>query len=746
MSPDEFLNTLFDGLEGHLCLIETNGKGDWNNQRFYHLPAQYADAVTDAEWSRDGSLGYSPFLYAEPARRGEVAGVTKVIALDADHHAPSEFKLTPSIAVETSPGSYHLLWLLTEAVAKGVAVEIGKRIRDTHGLEASATNTSKILRFPGSLNTDSDKVLNGTPFRVTASSTGEVYTVDDFSVYLANTTPRTEVEVPSDFPTTLPSLFEAESKLINTERLEWLMRWREVDQVGTERERRSERIHELCHLLLEQGLTPEEALVVGWTADPVREHYADKNRPIEEFWRYDLLKAVRQKDFGAVEEFVEADTPNQVAPKKVTKVVLMTDEERQYVQDNPSWIDEWVEHCYSRLDDRTPREYLVAFGYLLLSCTLASAGTGAYKHERIDPNLYILNLGPTGTGKTESLKFWRKCVRAFEEHAGYRIDIGNEGSPEGLVKALKDYDDRVAIVTKDEVGGMFAEWANRNYQVKAPETFMELYSNEVPTRLLATKDAGNPDRVKLHAFNLYMTGTPEKVYRVLTEDFYESGFMQRLIPILGHRDEITEDAYRDAKVQGDPRHIQAMDELPGIIAQKLYARVTEWREDGRHLIFFDEDAWDRWVDLGWSMRLTVQNLERGELLAAVSERLVLSVLKMAVLIALEKGSPQVTMAELLPVIEHSEAWLKNVILMSGEIAESEHSRRVDEAVTFLRENNGKIPMARFYGYFKALKPRDADEVLISLRTRGLARQDKDKRGVEWLVVPEIKLDNAVTAV
>lgn len=749
MSPDDFLSTLFDGIEGHLCLIETNGKGEWNNQRFYSWPDQRNQAADDVQWSLDRSVGYSPFLYAEPARRGEVAGTTLTVGLDADHHGPDEFKVEPSMVIETSPGSYHLLWLLVDAASKEEAVEVGKRVRDAHGLEASATNSSKILRFPGSLNGDSDKVLaGGKPFTVTAHDTGLRYTLDDLKEAYPVAAKLAPVGATDEtFPTTLPTLFEAESKLVNTDRLKLLMDWREVDQVGQEREKRSERIHELCHLLLEQGLTAEEALVVGWSADPVREHYSDKNRPIEDFWRYDVLKAVKQKDFGVVieppvhESVHDGDTlPATPKPKKV---VLMTAEERQLVADNPSWIDEWLAHCYSRLDERTPREYLIALGYLLLSCTLASAGTGVYSNERVDPNLYFLNLGPTGTGKTESLRFWRKCIREFEHEAGYKVDIGNEGSPEGLIKALKDYDDRVAIVTKDEVGGMFAEWANRGYQVKAPETFMELYSNEVPTRLLAAKDAGNPERVKLHAFNLYMTGTPEKVYRVLTEEFYESGFMQRVIPILGHRDEITEDSYRDAKVQGDPRHIQRMDELPMTIAKPLFDRSMDTKKNGRTLLFFDDDAWERWVDLGWSMRLVVADMERWELLAAVMERLALSVLKMAVLLSLEKGKETVGLTELLPVISHCEAWVRNVLIMSSEISESEHSRRVDEAVTLLAANNGKIPVRKFYNTnpFKALKPRDADEVLISLKSRGLARQTGDGRGVEWLVGPGVKLDN-----
>jgi hypothetical protein len=750
VSPDDFLKTLFEGIEGHLCLIETNGKGEWNNQRFYEWPTQQQEATSDVQWSLDRSLGYSPFLYEEAARRGEVGGTTLTVGLDADHHGPNEFREQPSIVVETSPGSYHLLWILIDPISKEDAVEVGKRMRDAHNLEASATNSSKVLRFPGSVNLDSEKVLaGGTPFTVTAHDSGLRYTLEDLkTAYPFETKQVTTADVDETYPSPLPTLFEAESKLTNTDRLKFLMDWREVDQIGGERERRSERIHELCHLLLEQGLTPAEALVVGWSADPVREHYADKHRSMEEFWRYDLLKAVRQKDFGVVEGEVEPSSdPTIPSAPKPKRVILLTDTERQFVSDNPTWVDEWLAHCYSRLDERTPKEYLIALGYLLLSCTLSSGGTGVYSNERVDPNLYVLNLGPTGTGKTESLRFWRRCLRAFEDQAGYKVDIGNEGSPEGLIKALKDYDDRVAIVTKDEVGGMFAEWANRGYQVKAPETFMELYSSEVPTRLLVSKDAGNPERVKLHAFNLYMTGTPEKVYRVLTEEFYESGFMQRVIPILGHRDETTELSYREAKVQGDPRHIERMDQLPVEIADHLYERTSKNAAvtgDGtRQLVFFDSDAWERWVDLGWSMRLSVVEMERGEHLVAVMERLALSVLKMAVLLALEKNKSTVGLVELLPVIQHCEAWVRNVIVMSSEISESEHSRRVDEAVTLLSANNGKVPLRKFYNTspFKALKPRDADEVLVSLKSRGLARQAGDGRGVEWLIGLGIRLDN-----
>lgn len=719
LSATEFIETLFADLSGYLCIAKTDDEGRWNRHEFYTLPDQMAAALTDVEWSTEATLGYSPFLYSQPWRKGDDEGaVTKVIGVDADHHGAEEFKVEPSIVIETSPGSFHLLWLLAEPVSQVAAVAVGRSMTRTHGLEATASLPTKLLRVPGSLNGDSEKQRNKAPFRVTGVTTGNIYTLAELEAEYPPVSSAVMPALDIDMPATLPTLFEAESKLPDSKRLSELMHWQEHEQEGDERHKRSERIFELTNLLLEQGLTPEEALVVGWSSKPVQSHYVEKNRPQSDYWRFDVLKAYAHQQGKQVDMGEHEST--EASPVFVN---LLTAEEREIASD-PSFIDWWIDHCYTRLDHRTPEQYLVANGFMLLANTLGASGSGYFDGERLSPNLYMLNLGPTTTGKTKALKFLRKCIRAYEDFVGYQIDIGNDATPEGLVKALLEYEGKMALISRDEVGGMFADWVAKGSYAAAPEAYMALYDNELLQNLRSGKDAGNNKRIHLAAFNTYMMGTPERVYKVLTEEFYQTGFMQRLVPITGHRDEMTRESY--VKRQGNPNEVRRADELPMEIASRLKSSSGWWGKKNPVLLA-DASAFARWEDFGWSMLQSVQNHKKKDVLGAVTERLSISVLKMCVGLTLEDRRNSISLATMLHVIQHAEQWLANIFTMVDNISASEHSRRVDELVRFIISKSNRVTPVQVHGFFGAVPPKDRLDIIESAKMQGLLIEVRDTK-------------------
>lgn len=753
LTARNFLTTIYSDLSGYIGIFSTDEHGAWNGQDWFHLPEQMDAAIAAAEWGWSRSIGYSPFVYSRPKRQTDPDAITRLIAVDADYHGADEFDLPPSFVVETSPGSFHLGWLLDAPTDQATAVALGRAVRDKHGLEASATSTSKILRIPDSYNADSSKVAGSSDFHVSGYSTSAIYTLDQIqSAYpvsdrstVRNVTESATIGVPE----VLPTKFQVESKFVSTPRIDALMAWRSEEQFGAERERRSERIHELCHLLFEAGLEPEDVLVFAWDADPVQEHYVLKGgRPQSDFWKYDVLPAWNRHQAqpeSHTDDIQHISTPPVLDSAEITKstpkrdiIKLLTATERENAPRN--FVDDWVDMHRLALDERTPTAYMIATGYTVLGLAFADLvhtiqpGEGA----PIRPNVYFLALGPTGTNKTGVLKVFQATVDVLSGLIGYTLTIGNDITPEGLIRSLRDWDGRSAVVTIDEIGYEIQKWVvQRHYSAGSPGAFLNLYNNVVPQQRRGTKDNDMDHSVRLGGFFALFTGTPERVYEVLPREFYFSGFMQRLIPLIGNRRDVSRSELRKL-LSIDPGEKSAVyRRIPEEFGYRLAA--TRGRlGGGDRLIPLSDECRDRWITLMTDLLDSTRGQEMEGEVAAIMGRLATGTLKLATAVAIDEGSETVELGHLLSVLKHAEDWVANVYTVLDNISASEHSRRCDAVMAWINDRGGKVSPSALAKNWSQWRPMEQAEVLTSLREQGRLRitEPDDKRRI-WYTSTEV---------
>lgn len=767
LTARDFLTEIYDDLSGFIGIFGTDPAGNWNRSKWFAWPQEAEDAIQAVEWDWSNTVGYAPFVYSDRKRATDEHAITRLIALDADYHTPDQFRLTPTYAIETSPGSFHVGWLLLTPVTQAEAVALGRNIRDTHNLEASASSTTKILRIPGTHNADSEKAtVAGSTFPVVGHHSGSVYELEDLIAEYPpvkgrnDTDPGSIVTPPhiAPFPETLPTKFVIESKLpAHTPRIDLLMDWRAEEQIGPERDKRSERIHELCHLLFEAGLEPEDVVAYAWEAQPVQEHYVQKGdpRPIQDFWRYDVIPAWNKHQRqqvppltdqsisqapDTVQSITLSELPNvteSVTNRNPESISLLTEADWKIVNGYESFIDRWIVNNKMALDPRTPVEYAISTGYLLLAAALGDCAH-TFKPSSglpIRSNVFFLTLGPTTSGKSQSRQFFLETLQQLETAMGTDIFLGTDATPEGLVRSLSASDGRTALIATDEVSRMFSDWASKKYNVGAPEVFMELYGNVVPRLRRSNKDTDMTQKITLGGFNAYFMGTPEKVFEVLPEDFYFSGFMQRVIPVLGYKESESESEYRKNLMIRDASKAKAYKTLPAQIGQ--YLLDTRSMFSGDPAVEMTDEAANKWADIKVDMKRSAAHHEKREYIEAVMERLGDSVLKLALALAVSDRVERIELHHILSVARHAEAWTENVFTVLESISASEFSRKAEDVVRWVITVGGKVSMQSVHRHLAALPPRDRGDILDSLKMQGRLVPQQDDKGRHWLVATEV---------
>lgn len=186
-SVEEFFDTLFKGSHGYLGAAfskpSSEGAAVFKN-RVYKLPDLTPFYKDVAEAS---SKGYN--CYFVPAVLGGTRRIkanfheSRVVWVDFDKPLPSgevpPTPVDPSIVVQSSPGKYHMYWLLDEAVGPWPTEGANKHLIEAvgDGADKSGFDCTQLLRVPGTLNYKYDPP---TPVHIVKSDLTKIYPVASF--------------------------------------------------------------------------------------------------------------------------------------------------------------------------------------------------------------------------------------------------------------------------------------------------------------------------------------------------------------------------------------------------------------------------------------------------------------------------------------------------------------------------------------------------------------------------------------
>lgn len=712
MQPSEFIPAVLGDGAGYATIVTKDSKGVPTVQKFFSYPDEAEDMIAYAERFSEEDVYFSPILYYEERRIRENAKGVSVVYADADTCNPKNFRLQPSISVETSKDRWHTYWVLDiEADPQRVA-NIAKKIAYAHrdqGCDVSGWNPTKLLRVAGTSNLKYTE-----SFRVTATHTGEVYTIDEIEKAYEDVQVESVPELANlPMPEQTPELIKVLSKIASNREL--LSLYMEEPSPNADM---SKMLWRLELELFRQGLTAEEVFTVAKNAKCNKYHHPSRPKRLDadgDLWR-EVQRA--QQSFSQTQTIEPLEDNSADFEKKID---FLTASERGLVASTPTFVDKYCAWTKKKTDGAI--EYQVAGAFTILSAAFSDIGAAAPKYGKMGLNLWFMLLGETTRSrKSTSRSLMLKMLTAYERLVGYQIDIGSNATGEALVKHLAGRDKMTSLFHRDEVQGMFKEFVTKTYMAAAADQYTELYDGKVPVMLRSTGantgiKALQTDRAETN-FIMYLMGITSKVAEILTVDYFRSGFLARFIYVVADAPERTRES-EDLQQATEYANFVQDDEMEKLV-REIYESAVWWQKKGGPFprpIFMSQEALDRFNQFKWEMGDYTSGHPNEESIEPSRQRLALSVWKIAVLLAMHDRSETVELVHVLIAIHYSEGWFTNLVRMAGAISASEWQREVDSLENLIATRGGRIRYEEAFKKFGDKKKREFDDMIESLHSQ-----------------------------
>jgi len=198
-------------------------------------------------------------------RGNENFGGAAILFADLDPVDPEGLSIVPSIAWETSPGSFQAVWFLTDLIEEYEEwASLNQRLTRYTGADAGGWMGSKVLRWPGSLNWKREQ--NGmVPVGRLLWDDGPEYVPAHMAGILPELVKVSPVVVADGYPEPIPSS-GAERMLRKLQLMHWDRLNARSRSIIT-RPAVSDRsffVAKAVRQLLSEGLTPEETFHLVW--------------------------------------------------------------------------------------------------------------------------------------------------------------------------------------------------------------------------------------------------------------------------------------------------------------------------------------------------------------------------------------------------------------------------------------------------------------------------------------------------
>lgn len=725
-----FIETVLGSESGNAFISRASGKTAAgklavNIHETFNYPAQLEQMVEYVEAHANEDVYISPILYGDKrndkgkiARTPENALTSQTVYMDSDLAGPEVFRLKPSIHVSTSNGRGHDYWLLAEAVPALEAAEAAHRITTAHkddGCDPSGWSANKVLRVPGTVNTG-----HGFPESVLVEYTGEIYSIDDvlgayddIDVYerpiMGRVSDTVEVVQPEDLPPYITALEKLPQKVLD-------LAVAEVKS-GDQGYRSQARYKLLCDLFrLGDTLTYDEVLTIAWNAPASRKWSMEDPRGINGL----MMEANKAQVEVMWETGAGLEAPEEEAPVEEQSTLLTTAEEA-VVAEQYTFIDRYMEWAKTKTaKQNAPYDRMNAWN--ILSCAFSDVAFIPRRNGPEGLNLYMMTLGETTTGKSQSLKLRRTVLdEVFLDDKGY--DLGGNASPNALGEKLIERDGKVSFFNKDEAHGLFKQWSTQDWTTGMMEDLALLYDGTVPPMLrVGKKDMNKSAKTQ---FIMHLMGTPEEITRSLNRDMFKSGFLARFVWAIGEPRTLSKDAVRERDSDGteiklgfEPMARQWAAEF-GDIKRRLRAGSST----GYIAIGITDEAADRMTEVKWKLANLVKTTDSNyDILNPSLVRLGVTIRKCASLLALADGRDRTELIDVLTAIHYAEEWVRNLLIVSAKISASDFERQCDEVEAFVKAKDGKLKMEIINRRFKAWRMRDLQESINSLQQQGRLRE------------------------
>lgn len=746
MSQRDFIEAVLGTMQGNavLGLRDRPGpRGKVNRYSDFKYPEQLDEMVKFAAEHSNEDLYMSPLVYGDERntdkdspnygkvrRTPENALMSNTIYQDSDTCTPDSFRLPPSIHVQSSAGRFQDFWVLNEPIPATDAATISHKIATAHkddGSDPSSWSANKVLRIPFSHNTS-----HGLPEDVTVEYSGMVYdSLDIAGAYddvelVERPIIRLPADVSYDTDQDLPDYASALEKLPQGFDAQILIK--EVPD-GTDRSRMRYRL--LADLFRAGTLSFEEVLSLAWHA------------PASRKWREDprnlrglIAEALKAQEEVSYESGREAQTfediedgleSNQSWPQ------LLTDGERDSISGDDNWPRRYDEWLRSKLGRVYNGPYARMDAWQILSAAFSDLGFIPRGNGPEGLNLYSLTIGPSGSGKSASLKSYMTVMgEVFESDKAWYI--GNNASPNALHEHLIGRDGKFSCLQADEAHGWFNTVNNQQWADGIYENLALYYDGDIPP-MLRTGNREISGKSAKSYFNIHLRGTLKgdlSITNVLTRHMFYSGFLARFIWTIGNETEMDEDSLAETQSNGDYIRL-GYDPVARQWASEFNntKRVTRTKHKRKSVpMMMDRDALARMGVVKWKMTQLYRDDRNWDILQPAILRMGTNIRKAASLLALEEGSDTVTLRHTLIAIGAAEEWVHALAVMADKISDSEWKRSVDEVFNFIGAKD-RVSKEVLYRRFDSIEPRILAAQIDALKSQGRI-YEKSEGGRIWL--------------
>lgn len=421
-------------------------------------------------------------------------------------------------------------------------------------------------------------------------------------------------------------------------------------------------------------------------------------------------------------------TPTDTFEVPGTGAGFLTAEEQEYVEATDTFIKAYCRA--SALKGFWVPAYDIPAAWTALS--MAVGARAVLAHNSLGTNVWFIEMGDTGTGKTQSQKFLRAVLNQVLKDDESYYNVGASSSPAAIHEELLLRDGKASMIHHDEAATFFSDLTNTEWMKTLEHMFSSFYDGEVEpsNKVRLPKELRGKSAVT--SFNLNMSATPDKLLSLVTTEMFETGFLSRVnwtwAPLREKTDEMfdVDETDVDAVARAHPVVYDLAADLCHVASCIPNRVVVRGSVEARKRIAKAAKKFDE----------LARSEERYDVLRGPLTRLKETLVKCAALLALYRGETTFTEGDALIAISYGVEWYQTMVRVVEETSSSEFARDLNDIEAYVRSQPEGVSEARLNHRFRNMihrSPRELQDRLDFLIRSGRINLDRSNDRVKYII-------------
>ena len=704
----QFIRVIFDQGHGYLCIARIYRPTKEFAETFFQYPEELFDAINHiVEYSDQYDMYFCPQLFERKSRTKEAVIEAPCAWADLDTLLPTELLVQPTALIESSDKRYQGFWLWTreDHVDPGDAEEISRRIAYYHadkGADRSGWDLTQLLRIPDTTN---HKYINTKVKLVRYGGRFSVGGMKELYPPAKGFHGGLELPLPTE-----EELTESAEEIMERHRKRIPPMGRTLFHEKPELDW-SSALWQLQMILFESGMTPREVYIVSGAA--ACNKYKRDGKPTELLWK-EVCRSYKSFE----------ERHKIVSSADVHEHPILTDQERRDAENNPMFVEEYIEWAKTLGD--AAWQYHQAGAFIVLSSLLAGPVRLPTSFGTVVPNLWFMILADTTlTRKTTAMDISIDLLSDISSNA----ILATDGSIEGLFTSLSMRPGKPSVFLRDEFSGLLEAMSKKDYYAGMAEAFTKLYDGKLQKRVLRKEIIEVRDPVLI----IFAGGIKTRMLALLEIQHVVSGFLPRFVFITAESDitKLRPLGPPTEKTQGRRNEIlNSLSKIHDHYQAQTIITVDKTKRavDKIWDATVTDDAWDRYNQFENDMMALGLASQNQDIMTPVMDRLSKSTLKAAILIAAASRLDERVVVEeqdLVKAMAYCEQWRGYAIEVIQAVGTTTQENQLLSVLKMIIRRPG-ILRSEVMQHFH-LRARETDVILETLEQRGLMIRTKSGR-------------------